>query len=45
MSKYPVEFTLTIEVDAENGIEAVELAKAQLSVDDMYIYVDGNLWN
>lgn len=45
MAKYPIEFTLTIEVDAENSVEAVELAKEQVSIDDMYIYVDGNLWN
>lgn len=44
MYKYTVEFTLTVEVDAEDAIDAVEKAKAQSSLDDAYIYVDGNLY-
>ena len=44
LHKYTVEFTLTVEVNAENAIDAVEKAKAQSSLDDAYIYVDGNLY-
>lgn len=42
---YKVEFTTTIEVNADDSIEAVEKAQELLSLDDMYIYVDGNLWS
>lgn len=42
--KYTVEFTLTVYVNAEDAIDAVEKAKAQSSLDDAYIYVDGNLY-
>lgn len=44
LHKYTVEFTLTLEVDAEDTIDAVEKARAQSSLDDAYIYVDGNLY-
>lgn len=44
MNKYTVEFTLTVEVNAENAVDAVEKARAQSSLDDAYIYVDGNLY-
>ena len=44
LHKYTVEFTLTVEVDAGDAIDAVEKAKAQSSLDDAYIYVDGNLY-
>lgn len=40
---YTVEFTCTIEVEAKDSIEAYEKAMQKVSVDDMYVYVDGNL--
>lgn len=43
--KYTVEFTCTIEVEAEDSIEAYEKAMQKVSVDDLYAYVDGNLIN
>lgn len=45
MNKYTVKFTLTVEVEAEDAIDAVEKAKTQSSLDDayIYVYVDGNL--
>lgn len=46
--KYTVEFTRTIEVDAEDSIEAFDKAydiAKDFDVDDYYIYVDGNLYN
>lgn len=42
---YTVEFTCTFEVEAEDSIEAYEKAKDGVSIDDMYVYVDGNLIN
>lgn len=44
LHKYTVEFTLTVEVDAEDAIDAVEKAKTQSSLDDAYIYVDVNMY-
>lgn len=45
MGEYTVEFTTTVRVVAEDAISAVEIAKQDANIDDMYIYVDGNLWN
>ena len=45
MSKYLVEFTLTVEVDAGDSVEAVEKAKQLAEIDDAYIYIDGNMMN
>lgn len=39
MSKYLVEFTLTVEVDAGDSVEAVEKAKQLAEIDDAYIYM------
>ena len=39
MSKYLVEFTLTVEVDAGDSVEAVEKAKQLVEIDDAYIYM------
>lgn len=44
MNKYTVEFSLTMEVDAEDAVEAVEKARASASLSDAYIYVDGNMY-
>lgn len=41
--KYSVEFTATITVEAEDSVEAEDKARELLSIDDMYVYVDGNL--
>ena len=43
--KYTVEFTCTIEVEAEDSIEAYEKAMQELDKEDLYAYVDGNLIN
>ena len=43
-TKYTVEFTSTVEVEAKDSVEAVEKAQEMFSPDSMYIYVDGNLW-
>lgn len=45
MSKYLVEFTLTVEVDAVDSVEAVEKAKEHAEINDAYIYIDGNMMN
>lgn len=45
MSKYLVEFTLTVEVDAVDSVEAVEKAKEQAEINDAYVYIDGNMMN
>lgn len=45
MEKFLVEFVLTVEVDAEDSVEAVEKAKGQARLNDAYIYVDGNMMN
>lgn len=45
MGRYLVEFTLTVEVDAEDSVEAVEKAKEQAEINDAYIYIDGNMMN
>ena len=39
---YTVEFTCTLEVEAEDAVEAYEKARDVVTVDDMYVYVDGN---
>ena len=44
LHKYTIEFTQTIEVEAEDAVDAVEKTRAQASLDDSYIYVDGNLY-
>lgn len=46
--KYTVQFTRTIEVDAEDSIEAFDKAydiAEKMDIDDFYIYVDGDLYN
>ena len=43
-TKYTVEFTCTVEVWAEDAIEAYEKARDEVDMDDMYVYVDGNLY-
>lgn len=46
--KYKVEFTTTIEVDAENSLDAYDKAydiAEKMDIDDFYIYVDGDLYN
>ena len=45
MALYPIVFTTTVYIEAEDSISAVEIAREQVTMDDMYIYVDGNLWN
>lgn len=40
--KYTVEFTCTVEVWAEDALEAYEKAVDQVNMDDMYVYVDGD---
>lgn len=45
MGRYLVEFMLTVEVDAEDSVEAVEKAKEQAEINDAYIYIDGNMMN
>ena len=44
-NKYTVEFSITCEITASDSVEAVEEARAQVSLDDAYIYVDGNLFS
>lgn len=41
--KYTVEFSLTIEVEAEDACEAWEKAEEQAKIEDAYVYIDGNL--
>ena len=41
---YRVEYTLTVEVEAEDAIEAKEKADEIANLDDAYVYIDGNLW-
>lgn len=43
--EYSVKFTATITVEAEDSVEAEAKARELLSIDDMYVYVDGNLMN
>lgn len=45
LKEYTIEFTATVKVLAEDAVKAVELAQLDMTMDDMYIYVDGNLWN
>lgn len=45
LEEYTVEFTATVKVLAKDSVTAVEIAQQDMSMDDMYIYVDGNLWN
>ena len=45
MNEYTVEFTTTITVCADSEDEAVDKAYDMVSMDDMYIYVNGNCTN
>lgn len=42
--EYAVEFTTTVKVKAPDVIEAVEKAREMVSMDDMDIFVGGNLY-
>lgn len=44
LSEYTVEFTATVTVQAEDSIDAVEKAREQVAMEDMFVYVDGNLF-
>lgn len=44
LSEYTVEFTATVTVRAEDSIDAVERAREQVAMEDMFVYVDGNLF-
>lgn len=47
--KYLVEYTYTVEVEAENAHEAWEKADKEVSgmtmANDAYVYIDGDLMN
>ena len=40
---YRVEYSLTVEVEAEDAIEAWEKANEIASLDDATVYIDGNM--
>lgn len=42
--KYTVEFSIFIEVDASDAVDAADKARKIASLDDATIYVDGNLY-
>ena len=44
MHKYTVEFSIVIEVDASDAVDAADKAREIASLDDATIYVDGNLY-
>ena len=41
---YTVEYTLTLEVEASDSVEAIEKADRIANLSDAYVYVDGNWW-
>ena len=45
MHRYVVEYSLVIEVDAEDCIDAVGRADEIADLKDAFVYVDGNLWD
>lgn len=43
--QYRVEFTVTVDVEAEDAFEAESKARNLASIDDAYVYVDGEPFN
>lgn len=42
--KYTVEYSLVIEVEAEDAIEAKEKADELADIQDAYVWIDGNMY-
>ena len=42
--KYTVEYSLIIEVEAEDAIEAKEKADELADIQDAYVWIDGNMY-
>lgn len=42
--KYTVEYSLVIEVEAEDAIEAKEKADELANIQDAYVWIDGNMY-
>ena len=41
---YTVEYSLIIDVEAEDSLEAIEKADQIAKLEDAFVFVDGNLW-